>query len=270
MEAGGLCVCLGGCIARLQAPCADTFPQHWWAFTAIPLPKPEGTPLPSPLTRRLESRLHLGGKTGGIGRDLGSAVVLRGEARGAFHTGGSCPEAPRSWCGWRRGRKEPADRRCLSSSWKEEAGRRGMHLVLRCVCVKQLLEQRGAVCLLSGGALLSEPRWLLDVNCSFAEWLKCMKEIRWGEDGDGVFFFLSITLRRMFSVRIDGHDSMLREGRGESLAFVNHWFKEVLVSAGIVLSCRAEGIFWGTWGQALAQDRESNEFHRLLKITWSA
>lgn len=68
-----------------------------------------------------------------------------------------------------------------------------MHLVLRCVCLKQLLEQRGVVCLLSGGALLSEPRWPSDVNCSFVEWLKCMKEIRWG-GGDGVFFFLSITL----------------------------------------------------------------------------
>lgn len=29
---------------------------------------------------------------------------------------------------WRMRRKEPADRRCLSSFWKEEARRRGMHL----------------------------------------------------------------------------------------------------------------------------------------------
>lgn len=64
------------------------------------------------------------------------------------------------------------------------------------MCEKQLLEQRGAVHLLSGGALLSEPRWLLDVNCSSVEWLKCMKEVRLGAggDGNGVFFFLSITL----------------------------------------------------------------------------
>lgn len=55
-----------------------------------------------------------------------------------------------------------------------------MHLVLSGVCAKRLSEQRGAVCLLSGGAFLSEPHWFLDVNYSFVEWLKCMKEIRWG------------------------------------------------------------------------------------------
>lgn len=51
------------------------------------------------------------------------------------------------------------------------------------ICVsaaKELSEQRGAVCLLSGGAFLSEPCWLLDANYSFVEWLKCTKEIRWG------------------------------------------------------------------------------------------
>lgn len=191
MQAGGLCVCLGGCVA--QAPgaaglvCADAFPQRW---RAIPLPKPKGTPLPYPLTRCLELRLCLGGKTGSISRDQGSAVALRGDAGCSSYCGllwYSSPEAREA--GVEDG-KEPADRRCLSSSWKEEAGRRGMHLVLRCVCAKQLSEQRGAVCLLSGGAFLSEPRWLLDANYSFVEWLKCMKEIRWG----CVFFFLSITL----------------------------------------------------------------------------
>lgn len=69
-----------------------------------------------------------------------------------------------------------------------------MHLVLRIVCAKQLLEQSGAVCLLSGGAFLSEPRWLLELNCLFVERLKCVKEIRW----ESVVFCLSIA--RMLSV----------------------------------------------------------------------
>lgn len=65
-----------------------------------------------------------------------------------------------------------------------------MHLVLRSVCAKQLLKQRGAVCLLSWGVFLSEPRCLLDLNYLFVEWLKYMKEIRWA----CVILFLSITL----------------------------------------------------------------------------
>lgn len=56
------------------------------------------------------------------------------------------------------------------------------------VCAKQLLEQSGAVCLLSGGVFLSEPRWLLDLNCLFVERLKCVKEIRW--ESVGFFAFL--------------------------------------------------------------------------------
>lgn len=53
----------------------------------------------------------------------------------------------------------------------------------------------------------------------------------------------------MFSARIDGHDSVLREGRGESLAFVNHWFKEVLVLAGIVLSVGQKASSGGPGGK---------------------
>lgn len=37
---------------------------------------------------------------------------------------------------------------------EEDAGSREMHLVLRSVCSKQLLEQSGAVFLLSGGVFL--------------------------------------------------------------------------------------------------------------------
>lgn len=102
------------------------------------------------------------------------------------------PRGPRSWgSDWEEGASKQA---VLLSSWKEDAGKREMHLVLGIVCAKQLLEQSGAICLLSGGVFLSEPPWLLDLNCLFVERLKCVKEIRW----ERVVLLLSIT--RMFSV----------------------------------------------------------------------
>lgn len=161
---------------------------------AIPLPKSKGTSLLS-LTHCLELRLCLGEETRAVSRDPGSTVVL-GEDAGCVLCWGvpwlCSPEAPEAAVA--TGRKEPADRQCLLSSWKEYAGRRGMHLVLRTVCAKQLLEQSGAVYLLSGGVFLFEPRWLLDLNCLFVERLKCVKEIRW----ESVVLCLPIT--RILSV----------------------------------------------------------------------
>lgn len=102
------------------------------------------------------------------------------------------PRGSRSWnSDWEEGASRQA---VLLSSWKEDAGRREMHLVLRIVCAKLILEQSGAVCLLSGRVFLSEPRWLVDLNSLFVERLKCVKEIRW----ECVVLFLSIT--RMLSV----------------------------------------------------------------------
>lgn len=53
----------------------------------------------------------------------------------------------------------------------------------------------------------------------------------------------------MLSLRIDGHDSILWEGWRESLAFVNRCLKEVLVSAGIVLSVGQKASSGGPWGK---------------------
>lgn len=127
-----------------------TFPQHQRAFAAIRLPTSKGTPFPSLLTRCLELRLCLCGGMGGQWNRRrrqrpGSAVALCEDAvcLSYWDLCGTAAERLQKLV-WRTRRKEPAGRRCLSS-WKEEAGRRGMHLVLRCMCVKQLLEQRGAV-----------------------------------------------------------------------------------------------------------------------------
>lgn len=48
---------------------------------------------------------------------------------------------------------------------------------------------------------------------------------------------------------MDGHDSILWEGWRESLAFVNRWFKEVLVLAGIVLSVGQKAFSGGPGGE---------------------
>lgn len=168
------------------------------------------------------------------------------------------PEAPEA--GVVTGRKEPAGRQCLLSSWKEDAGRREMHLVLRSVCAKQLLKQRGAVCLLSWRVFLSEPCWLLDLNYLFVEWLKCMKEIRWV----CVILFPSIILWRMLSVWIDGHYSILHEGWSETLlSFVNCWFKDVLVLVG-VLSLGQKASSGGPEGECWPRITSMINFYRLL------
>lgn len=53
----------------------------------------------------------------------------------------------------------------------------------------------------------------------------------------------------MLSVRIDGHGSILWVGWRESLAFVNCWFKEVLVLAGTVLSIGQKASSGGPGGE---------------------
>lgn len=161
---------------------------------------------------------------------MGSAIAVHGGTGYLTVLGAPMAQQRPQKLVWRTGRKGTADRRCLSSSWKEEAGRRGMHLVLRCLCAKQLLEQRGAVYLLSGGAFLSDPHWLLNVNGSFVEWLKCMKEIRWG----CVFFFPTIINDAFCKNRWP--DQIIFEGWSRAWLFFNHSFKGVLVLLRFVLS----------------------------------
>lgn len=136
---------------------------------AVPLPRSKETSLLSPLTHCLELRLSSGGKMWALPlRFMETQDTLLGAPVAQQ------PRGPRSWCGGLGGRTQQT-----GGASRLPGKRRGMHLVLRCLCAKQLLEQRGAVCLLSGGTFLSEPHWLLDVNGLFVEWLKCMKEIRW-------------------------------------------------------------------------------------------
>lgn len=193
----GMCSQAGAAELRLQAQQVSyvlTLPQLQQAFVAILLPKSKGTTLPfsDPLPR---AGIVLGEETGAVGRDRGSAVALRGDA-GCLLCWGlpwhCSPEAPEA--GVATERKEPADRQCLLSSLKEDAGRREMHLVLRIVCAKRLLEKSGAVCLLSGGVFLSEPCWLLDLKCLFVETLKWCERNQMGMCGfiPFVFWMLSV------------------------------------------------------------------------------
>ena len=72
------------------------------------------------------------------------------------------PRRPRSRRGGRGGRSRRAGGASPLAGRRRLGGGELMHLVLRCVCAIPLSEERAAVCLLSGGAFLPEPRWLLD------------------------------------------------------------------------------------------------------------